>query len=152
MASIDGHFGPISQNPAPELWAPLISVAIAKYQPAPSSSGVAPGPTKLLREAVPALIDTGSQTMVIDQSTAQELDLKEGRGSSILFVGRETAIKSFFTTLWFPEVPYWHTGDIPSGAFSSVPFKVILGWDFLRRFNLTLSRKHNLVRLDWIGE
>jgi hypothetical protein len=153
MPTINGRFGPISQLPNPELWAPLISVSLAKYQPAPTNSApLAPAPTVILQNGLTALIDTGSQGTLIDRSVADNFNLQQGHGGAGLFLGRELPSPSFLTTLWFPEIPFWYTGDLISGVFANLPFKIILGWDFLRRFNLILERKNNVVRLDWVGE
>jgi hypothetical protein len=152
MPSINGRFGQISKNPSPDLWAPLISLTIAKYEiPTRTPEGRLQHPSNILRENVIALIDTGAQAVVVDQSTAQELSLQEGHGSSVIFIGKEVTTKSYLTTLWNTEISFLYAGDLPGGEFSSLPFKIILGWDFLRRFDLTLLRKSNVVRLDWVG-
>jgi hypothetical protein len=153
MPTINGHFGPISQNQDPNLWAPLISVSLAKYQPAPTNSvPLAPAPTVILQNNVTALVDTGSQGTLIDRGIAENFSLQQGHGGSGLFLGRELPSPSYLTTLWFPEILFWFTGDLISGVFADVPFKIILGWDFLHRVNLILERKNNVVRLDWVGE
>jgi hypothetical protein len=137
----------LSQGPNPELWGPLISISVARYQPAPSTLvPVAPGPTVILRENVTALIDTGSQGTLIDREMAESLGLQPGGGGSGLFLGRELPSPSYLSTLWFPEIPFWYTGDFISGVFSALPFKVLLGWDLLRRFTIDLRRKSNFVR------
>jgi hypothetical protein len=141
MPTINGRFGPISREENPNFWAPLISVSIAKYET-----------TSALQNDLTALIDTGAQMCMIDKDVAKSIGLSEGVGGSALLLGHEAHSSSYLTALLFPEMPYQFNVDLLGGDFASVPFKVILGWDFLRRFNLTLSRKNGLVRLDWIGE
>lgn len=148
MQAINGYFGPISQTQNKNLWGPLISISIRSY---PTNVGA---PTSLLMSNAVALIDTGAQLCSLDKDFARRLRLQQGSGSSFLQLGHEVKSPSYFATLNVPQIDYSYFADLMGSPFSSgdVPFQAILGWDFLRRFDITLSRKTGLVRLDWIGD
>jgi hypothetical protein len=82
MPVIRGRFGPISNNPDPAFWGPLISVSLANYSHAPVSS------SDVLSSGVAALIDTGAQHCSIDADIADKLKLQPGKGRSFLQLGR----------------------------------------------------------------
>jgi hypothetical protein len=147
MRSINGYFGPLSRTQDPNLWGPLIKISLHSY---PESVG---SPTRPLQDVV-ALIDTGSQLCTLDGDIAVEFALRQGSGSSFLQLGREVKASSYFATLYIAELSYSYFAEMMASPFKKgdVPFQVILGWDFLRRFDLILTRRRNLVRLDWVGD
>jgi hypothetical protein len=145
MPSVSGYFGPISMDHRPNLWGPLLKIELHSYPSQPQEA------TRLLKSPIVALIDTGAQLCTLDVDLADELGLKQGAGASFRQLGHEVPSPSFLATLYIPDVGYRYHADLMGSPFrrGDVPFQVILGWDLLRQFDLTLSRKADLVRLDF---
>jgi hypothetical protein len=148
MPSISGRFGPMGRDGRPDLWGPPINISLYTY---PAYIGAPP--TSLKKDVV-ALIDTGAQLCSIDKGFAAEFGLQKGSGVSFLQLGREVPSPSYFATINIPEIGYNYYADLMGSPFddSEVPYQAILGWELLRRFDIFLFRKSNVVRLDWIGE
>jgi hypothetical protein len=148
MASINGYFGPVSTAPEKSLWGPLLKIALGTYPEPGKNQSIT-----LLKNPVIALIDTGSMLCTISIDLAVELNLPRGVGGSITQLGHPLKSESYFASLYVPELPYWYAADLLGSPFKrdDAPFEVILGWDFLHRFNITLSSATGLVRLDFVG-
>jgi hypothetical protein len=148
MPTITGNYGQISNNKDHNLWGPIVKLSIYTY---PSPMGT---PIRPLRDDVVALIDTGAQLCSIDTELSVELGLKQGAGTAFVQLGHMVSAPSYFATLHFPQFGYSYSADLMGSPFKGgdVPFRAIVGLDFLRRFELSLSRKRDIVRLDWVGD
>lgn len=148
MPSVNGYFGPLTISQQRNLWGPLLNIGIYSYPDSHDNPQTTP-----LKYPVVALIDTGSMLCSLDIDLAIELNLQKGEGGNFLQLGHTVKAESYFATIHVPELNYKYFADLMGSPFKrgDVPFNVILGWDFLCRFNITLSNAANLVRLDFIG-
>jgi hypothetical protein len=143
----EGYFGPLYNGNSPE--SPQISVALATYPSSPDGSGA-----RLVADNLVGLIDTGSGLCLIDKELAISRSLPLGVGSpNNVITGNKTPLDSYKCTILIRSIEYAYAVDMAAQSFISVgvPFHFILGMDFLRHFDLEISKSKGIVRLTYVG-
>ena len=151
--TIRGRFVAASvDNPKTEFHLPVVRIAIAddsKYQPG------GPLNPRAIKTDLTGLVDTGADGCIIDKAIAESLGLTRLQQSHVLSrTGLKSATAVYDGLLVLMDINYVLAGELPAVPLreSGVSFDAILGMDLLRRFDVRISRKDDLVSLRYLGE
>jgi hypothetical protein len=143
---INGFFGPILKGDENRIgWGPMVKIEIA--DPLwDSASKVLP---KIVATDVTALIDTGAANCFINNELAQSLRLPILRSGVAAGLEGKTNTHSYKLTIVNSGIgKITELSEIVGRDLSEAAFTVVLGWSFLSRYTLSISKKTDTVKLE----
>jgi|ERR1043165_7102366 predicted aspartyl protease len=152
VPTIRGRFVAAStDNPKPEFHLPVVRIALAddpKYKPG------GPLDPRSIKTDLTALVDTGADGCVIDKAIAESLGLKRLPSREISRTGIKAETTIYDGLLVLMDINYVLAGELPAVPLrdNGLAFDAILGMDLLRRFDVRISRKDDIVSLRYLGE
>jgi predicted aspartyl protease len=148
---IRGKFVAPSASAAAAHYLPVVSIAIAydpQYAPGKAIS------TNSVRTELIGLVDTGSDRLVIDKGIAEAIGMKRLPSRELFPAGNKISTNIYEGQLVLTDVGYVLSGELAGAPLreTGAGFDAILGMDLLRRFDVRINRKDNLVILKYLGE
>jgi predicted aspartyl protease len=145
-----GHFIAASANAKPEHHLPVVRIAIAndtRYKP----GGPLGSP---IRTDLLGLIDTGADGIAIDKGIAEALGMRRLPTREMTAAGTKVRADFYDGQLVLMDINYVLTGELTAIPWreGGSAYDAIIGMDLLRRFDVRINRKENLVLLRYLGE
>ena len=111
------------------------------------------GPPKILAAGLVGLIDTGADFCRIDVNVAEKYKLTKTQPILSVTAGGSVSTEVFSGQLYFPAINFtFEANRMPASKFTEgrALFDIILGMDFLSRFDLRVRAKDNIVELELV--
>jgi predicted aspartyl protease len=105
----------------------------------------------LATQDINALIDTGAAYCFITHRLANSLSLPIIRRGKATNFDDKAETHSYETSIYIREISKATTLEAVGRELQESSFDIILGWNFLSRYTLWISKKANIVRLEWVG-
>jgi predicted aspartyl protease len=146
---INGSFVPLFSGSLDDnVLSPMIKVSIV----APRWDKKTPDISNMLAaQDVNALIDTGAAYCLITHRLANSLALPIFRGGNATNFDDKIETHSYETSIYIKEISKVTTIEAVGRELQESSFDIILGWNFLSHYTLWISKKANIVRLEWVG-
>jgi hypothetical protein len=107
---------------------------------------------KIVEDGIVSLIDTGAEHCFISDTLATLLALPVVRSGTINGLDGKIPAYSYKAVVYNKETgKLTELPEIVGRHFLDNDFKVVLGWSFLSRYTLSIAKKTDTVRLEWVG-
>jgi len=104
-----------------------------------------------ISQEVDALIDTGAAYCFITHRLAKSLSLPIIKSGKTINFDDKIDTHSYRTSIYIKQIQKVTTIEAVGRELQDTNFDVVLGWNFLSRYTLSISKKENVVRLEWVG-
>jgi hypothetical protein len=107
---------------------------------------------RVIMQDVAALLDTGAAPCFIKDTIATSLSLPKIQEGKVINFDQVEKATLYEIILVIPGFRKITNLQIVGKNLPESGFDIILGWSFLSRYTLLLSKKTDIVRLEWVGE